>query len=63
MIDKFGGSYILVCDVCGEDAREIFDEFYDAVAYKRWEGWKSRKDEDGEWLDVCPDCQEGWGER
>lgn len=57
MIYKDGGLYFLCCDVCGEEAGKIFDEFYDAVEYKKHNGWKSQKRR-GEWEDVCPECQE-----
>mgnify|MGYP001119304098 CR=1 FL=1 len=58
MIDKSGGIYNLICDICGGEAEESFFEFYDAVNYKKREGWKSQKDKDGAWEDVCPECQE-----
>jgi len=58
MIDKQRGRYHLVCDICGEEAEEGFDDFYEAVEYKKTEGWKSQK-RNGQWEDVCPDCQEG----
>jgi hypothetical protein len=57
MIDKFSGLYTLICDICGENAPETFDDFYDAVRYKKNNGWKSQKYK-GEWEDVCPNCQE-----
>ncbi len=57
MIYKDIGSYSLSCDVCGEEAPEIFDDFYDAVEYKKQYGWKSQKRK-GEWEDICPECQE-----
>jgi hypothetical protein len=60
MIDNFEGLYTLECDICGQEANESFDSFYEAVEYKkdRSNGWHSRK-ENGEWLDICPDCQGG----
>jgi hypothetical protein len=58
MIDRDGGFYCLVCDVCGEEAPETFDDFYEAVAYKKAKGWRSQC-VDGEWEDVCPNCQVG----
>ena len=42
MIDKFNGIYTLTCDICGEDAPETFDDFYDAVQYKRTTAGKAR---------------------
>jgi len=58
MIEKDGGMYILICDICGEEANETFFDFYDAVQFKRENGWKSQKYND-EWEDVCPECQKG----
>jgi len=58
MIEEAYSRYYLVCDVCGKEADEIFYDFYDAVDYKRENGWKSQKHK-GEWEDVCPECQEG----
>jgi hypothetical protein len=57
MISGFCGIYQLECDICGQEADEEFDEFMDAVIYKkdRSNGWTSRK-VDGAWEDVCPDC-------
>ena len=54
---KFNGLYTLACDICGEEALETFEEFSEAVQYKKDEGWKSQKYK-GEWEDVCPECQE-----
>ena len=56
-IECNGDLYFLTCDVCGEAASEKFYDFYDAVDYKKREGWKSQKHR-GEWEDVCPECQE-----
>jgi len=56
MIDNFNGVYTLDCDICGESVDEVFDDFYDAVDYKKDNGWKSQKHGD-EWEDVCPECQ------
>jgi hypothetical protein len=58
MITKHGDIYTLTCDICGDDAEEAFDDFCDAVDYKKENGWKSQKYK-GEWEDVCPECQEG----
>jgi hypothetical protein len=56
MIDKEYSGYLLVCDVCDHQVK-YFDNFQDAVDYKKENGWRSRK-ENGEWLDICPECQE-----
>jgi hypothetical protein len=47
---------LLVCDICDHEVK-YFDNFQDAVDYKKENGWRSRK-ENGEWLDICPECQE-----
>lgn len=57
MIEKLGGQFYLYCDICGEEADHSCYEFNDAVQYKKENSWKSRK-QDGEWEDVCPECQE-----
>ena len=61
MISEYNGSFYLVCDVHGDAAEEKFDTFQDAVDFKNNEGrrlgWKSQK-RNGEWEDVCPECQE-----
>ncbi len=48
--------YTLTCDICGNDADDIFDEFSDAVAHKKGYGWKSVRN-GREWEDVCPSCR------
>jgi hypothetical protein len=61
MIENEGGfgmdSFVLTCDICGEEANEMFDTFQEAVDFKRdrENGWISRKTS-GEWEDVCPNC-------
>ena len=59
MIDREGGFYYLICDVCGREAPTSFYEFPEAVHYKKAEGWRSRR-RNGEWEDVCPNCQDEW---
>lgn len=58
MIEKIHGEYSLTCDVCG-DTVEGFEDFEDAVGYKRNNGWRSQK-RGGQWEDVCPECV-SWG--
>ena len=48
--------YELECDFCGE-VKETFNAFDDAVDYKKSEGWRSVRDNHGNWSDKCPDCQ------
>lgn len=58
-ITGFEGVYQLECDICGEDSGETFDDFYEAVGWKKDKsnGWTSQKTKDG-WEDVCPECSE-----
>ena len=56
MIERLTDEYVLMCDICGQEADERFDDFYDAVDYKKGDGWKSQKNSKGEWEDVCPGC-------
>jgi hypothetical protein len=55
--DAFDG-YNLICDMCGEEADMIFEGFMDAVAWKRerGNGWRSVKDANGDWQDLCTSC-------
>lgn len=57
MIIKGVIGYDLICDICGlvEYGHEDFDS---AVEFKKENGWKSIKYQ-GEWEDICPECQEG----
>ena len=56
MIELLGPDrYTVYCDVCGEEAEEVFDTFMDTVEYKKANGWKSQR-RNGEWEDVCPSC-------
>jgi hypothetical protein len=58
MIEKDGfGQYDLICDNCGESADKSFDDFYDAVNYRKDKdnGWTSKKYANG-WKDLCPEC-------
>lgn len=54
---EFGGLYVLECDVCGVDSGELFDEFLEAVEWKRDKshGWSSRRIDD-DWEDICEEC-------
>ncbi len=56
MIDKNHGFYNLTCDICDEEADEVFSDFDEAVDYKKANSWKSQKI-NGVWQDVCPNCQ------
>jgi len=55
-VEKSYGMFYPTCDICG-DALPPEHDFYDAVEAKKEAGWKSRKGENGEWQDICTDCQ------
>ena len=57
MINKSAGFYSVTCDICGEESPEMFDEFHEAVKYKKDMNWKSKINDYGDWVDVCPSCQ------
>lgn len=62
MIEKSMGTFDLTCDVCGDGPDESFDEFMDAVEYKKDNEWRSHKNDYGEWEDLCPECyKKKWG--
>jgi hypothetical protein len=48
--------YRLTCDACGEEADEVFEDFNEAVSFKKENGWKSVKDRAGAWHELCPSC-------
>jgi hypothetical protein len=50
--------YTLSCDYCGDAADGLFDTFQEAVDYKKdiTNGWRSLKDKDGVWNELCPSC-------
>ncbi len=54
---EMGGFYCLQCDVCGEEAPQLFDDFDKAVEWKKDKahGWRS-VNVDGEWQEQCPEC-------
>ena len=56
MIEKSSYGFKLICDICGYETGG-FDNFKEAVDYKKEEGWKSQKVSDDEWEDICLECQ------
>jgi len=55
MIERNGWHHDLICDHC-EDSVEGFEEFEEAVKYKKTHGWKSLRSDSGTWFEFCPDC-------
>lgn len=56
MIDRVYNEFRLVCDVCGNEETG-FNYFDEAVEARKELGWISRRI-NGEYQDICPDCQE-----
>jgi hypothetical protein len=54
MIERNGNEYELICDHC-EKSVDGFDEFSEAVQYKKVKGWKSVKGVSG-WYELCREC-------
>lgn len=55
-IDYITSKYQLICDCCGREVK-YFNDFMEAVQYKKDNNWQSKKF-DGQWTDMCPDCQD-----
>lgn len=49
-------TFSVECDDCGE-SEEIDGQFDDCVDFMRENGWKSFKDEDGDWVNLCNVCK------
>lgn len=54
-------SYFCICDECGAEISGG-TSFHDAVEARKREKWRSQKDASGEWIDLCPECQEAMKE-
>jgi len=58
MIDKQSGRYHLVCDICGEETEETFDDFYDCSKITKTERMEKPETNGRMGQSVCPGCQE-----
>lgn len=47
--------YCIECIVCEERAEEDY-EFKGAIENAKSEGYKTKKDSDGNWVSYCPNC-------
>jgi len=52
-----GRIIIFACDLCDSEIDTGETNFADAIQIKKDENWGSRKDENGEWMDICSDCK------
>lgn len=55
MIEYNYGKPELICDICGH-TEDNFDTFQEAVAFKKENNWRSKKNTDGDWEEICPVC-------
>ena len=55
MIEYNHGKPELICDICGH-TEDNFDTFQEAVAFKKENSWRSKKNNYGEWEEICPVC-------
>lgn len=55
MIEYNAGKPELICDICGY-VEDGFDTFQEAVAFKQENYWRSKKNKDNEWEEICPIC-------
>ena len=58
MIEKEYGHYIVACDVCTNEIDKTFETFQGAVDGRKEEGYETLLIS-GQWVDICPECQEG----
>ena len=56
-IDRVCRFYNLICDECGEPHSEPFETFDDAKRGAPALGWETKRDEYGDWVNICPECQ------
>ncbi|HHV63843.1 MAG TPA: hypothetical protein GXX46_02015 [Peptococcaceae bacterium] len=58
MIINEYGKKRLICDNCETAADKVFDSFGEASQWRKDNGWKVSKNEQGEWINLCPECAE-----
>ncbi len=54
---RHGRIIVFECDICGDSLDTGETEFSESLHVKKQEEWTSRKDEDGDWIDVCSSCK------
>ncbi len=52
------GQFTPTCDICGDEL-QAQESFQEAVLTRNEADWKSQKNSDGEWEDICRKCQNG----
>lgn len=61
-IERYGEEYVPTCDWCGAELPTEY-MFTEAVESKCRHGWRSVKDIDAGWLDLCPGCWQAYIEK
>lgn len=51
------GMVVFICDGCDDDFESGTDDFLDAVASLKDEGWLITRSGDEEWRHYCPACR------
>lgn len=49
-------TYVANCEDCPEQLVTDEEEFFDALAQIKREGWRVTKDDMDNWIHLCPDC-------
>ena len=55
-INQIHKDYYVECDECKQAEDLDVVDFEEAVAEVRHMGWRTRKNKNGDWENVCPDC-------
>lgn len=51
------GAVRISCDACDFEPEDVgFEDFREAAAWARQNGWLNRKGQDEEWETLCPIC-------
>jgi len=59
MITKEFFGFIIDCDKCSNFLNcDTYEDFRGAIDMAKDEGWKITKDEEGDWIHLCPICAE-----
>lgn len=58
IVKNSNSSYTLFCDYCSNSVDD-FEDFFEAVNYRKSHNWKSFKNKNDDWMDKCPVCQSG----
>ena len=57
MIEKEFFGFVVECDSCSNYLNcDVEDDFKEAVDMAKDKGWKVKKDQEGDWVHICPVC-------